>query len=169
MSTKSELQSAIDTVLANGQTMPISQLRGLLKDNDVNLLDNIYADYGSDNETFQNFITLGLDGSYKYNLLWCKQGRKVYVTMRIYDIVDSFSLLGNLNIFETLPSTFSYSGLLGKPSNYSVAHTVKADGTIAQTLVELRSGGANPGQIFIKPPSEVGSELYVTLFYNTQN
>lgn len=169
MSKKSELQSAIDTVLANGQTMPISKLRGLLKDDSVNLLDNVYCDYNSDNHGLQNFITLGVDGSCKYDLLWGKQGRKVYVTIRVYEITQEFSLLGNLNIEETHPPLFLYANFLGEPSSYCTAYVVNANNSTTTSEAKIKANSANGGQIYLNPSAKIGQTIYITFFYNTKN
>ena len=168
MGTKEEIRSKIDSDLSDNQNIPISTLRGLLKDDSINILDTIYGDVQTDTHLTQTFLQLVNENSCSFECQYVKQGRKVLVTGKIYDIQSTASQFANINISALYPKIFLVETGMPYPYAYSVAYTILADNSEEAQSFTLRYN-ATGGTIYVKPTLQPGKTVYFSLIYDTQN
>lgn len=100
MSTKAEIESNITTQMASGNSMPISDHRGVLKDDTDNILDNFYPDFQTDTQSSETFWDLTTPGSCDFNIQYAKQGSFVTITGVINNIASLINELATIQLSE---------------------------------------------------------------------
>lgn len=100
MSTKQQIKTNIDTQYASGLGMPISNVRGVLKNDTHSLLNNIYPNKINDTQATQNEITLTDDNTATFDVDIVKTGRVVTITGTFSSVGSTVAYIGEITRAE---------------------------------------------------------------------
>jgi hypothetical protein len=81
MSTKAEIETQIDTDLANASSITASDHRNTLRNGTHNILDTLYPTVLTDSNATSTYLTWGASSSWSANI--CKIGRAVHLNVSV--------------------------------------------------------------------------------------
>lgn len=154
MSTKAEIESLIDTVLASTSDITATEHRSVLKDDADSVLTNTYATEVTDSDATETFFTLQSVGLASFTMSILKQGREVTVSASVTAITDVFRL-GSFSSGELTVQ----SGGLYYATGYNISSSM-VEG------VEVRDVGGVTS-IFFTDTLGAGDSVVFTIIYNT--
>lgn len=159
--TKNELRAIIDTKLINDERIPLSIHRGVLKDDSINLLDNIYSIYDVDTQDNEDFWTLLSPLSMNYTIHYSKQGRKVLINGILNNVNEPRSNISSFNLSKFAPSFGTLT-----PNSFGIGYILRAD--LSVDIATIFVTPDNNGKLFMKPAILIGDTCYFSITYFTQ-
>ena len=148
MSTKAQIATEIDTLLASGTTITSVEHREVLKDGLHNILDNIYSDEINETETTTNVFTKNGLTTDTYDLIIKKQGSTVTI---------NGTIIGNGSVQNVVASITNSEF---RPTNLFTSY-----GLLYTTVYNLLTG--NSCEVKIAPP--ISSDNGTLIIGNLQN
>ena len=167
MSEKAELQSSIDTRLADNNRIPLTVHRGLLKDDSPNFVDNMYPDSGFDTHLNQELLSLANPGIADFAINYIKQGRMVFISGVIENINARTSIIGSINIPEYWARHNTIPGTSNKIFQVGSGYIQDPGGDGVNCIISIRAVEAGGTTLYVKPALETGESLKFGLVYFT--
>lgn len=149
MSTKTQIESLIDSDLASGSNITAVEHRNVAKDDEHSFLENIYPDV-IDESTVNAIFTRNTD--FKYFLKISKTGRKVNINGQI---LPQVTLPQNQVVFDITDGEYQHLGV------YYTTAINQSDEVIRMQLIS--------NQLRTKSSVHLGDILEIDLNYNVEN
>lgn len=167
MSTKQDIRSNIDTSLADGQRIPLSTNRNVLKNDSENLLDNLYPSYGTDTDLTQSVLQLSISGSCGFAINYSKQGRFFMMNGIIKRIQQQISKVGDIIVPEYYNNYLPLENGDRNFFHYGVGVLTRADSSIEPCQVQARCIVPSGTSIYVNPTLEIGDTLEFCIIWLT--